>query len=241
MSVKFDQVRVANNTIQRDLAFLRRVIEVFSMVFELDVPTRAKRVTSQLRKVTDLYFHETWDSSEVITSSLDLTFSELEYETDEFAERVRQLNRSISELRRIYEQFVLSQALVMLVSSLEVYFSTVFRACLSDRLDLNESAILKIVSQFNFQNWGSTVNAYRTFLEIELCPQTVDGAKIDALLQKRHVLVHRMGVVDERAIHQLKLPSSLLGTRLKIEAPEIAKSIDLVYQIVEHLSSTLEK
>lgn len=211
------------------------MIEAFSEILELDIAARAKSVKDQLQTVTDLYFYETWDASEVITSALDLVFSRLEYETSEFAQQVHELDRSINELSRIYKQFVLSQAVVILVSSLEVYLSAVFTSCLSGRLSLNDRAISGICSRYNFQNWGSSVDAFRTFLEMELCPQGIDSSHIIALQQKRHVLVHQMGIIDERAVRQLKLSPSLVGKHLEIRQSEVLEGIELVRAIGEHL------
>lgn len=239
MSAEHLDLRAANETVRRDLAFLTQITEAFSTVFELDIPGQAERVAAQLEKVTDIYFHETVDSSEVLTSALDWTFSELEYETDQFTQRARRLADSVDELRQIHEEFVLSQALVMLVSSLEIYLESVFRTCLSLRLDLDRSAASQIMRLYNFQNWGDAVNAYRSFLDVELCPDTIGGGEIHAMLQRRHVLVHRMGLIDERAIRQLQLPESSLGTQLKVTSADVAQGVQLVRQIVEHVSQAL--
>lgn len=238
---KSDHFSNSYETLRQNLASLEQMTVTFSKIFELDIATRAKRVKDQLQRVTDLYFYETWDTSEVITSSLDLSFSELEYETSEFAERVSRLNEAIGELNRIYEQFVLSQVIVMLVGLLEMHLSTVFVSCLSSKLDLNDRAISKIRSRYNFQNWGDSVDAFRTFLGIELCPQESDGSKIVALQQERHVIVHQMGVIDERAGRQLNLSPSLIGRRLEIKPPEVLEDIKLVHRIGEHLYHSTEK
>jgi hypothetical protein len=236
-----DYLEIANETLRRNLASLEQMVDIFPRVFELDIATRARRVRDQLQRVTEIYFHETWDTSEVVTSSLDLSFSELEYETGEFSERVQQLDESINQLNQIYERFVLSQAIVMLVGSLEVYLSTVFACCLSGILNLNDRAISKISGRYNFQNWGDSVDAFRTFLEIELCPEGDNGHKIAALQQKRHVLVHRMGVIDERAACQLNLPARLIGKRLRIEHSEVIEGIELIRRIGSHLHHSTKK
>jgi hypothetical protein len=241
MTHRFDHVAVANETLEQNLLSLEQMLLAFSRILGLEIASQAKQIKKSLQKATELYFYETWDVSEVITSSMDLVFSELEFETSVFSEQVDELDKSIQELARIYQQFVLAHALVMLVSSLEVYLSTVFRVCLSEKLNLNERAILQIVSQFNFQNWGSSVNAFRTFLEIELCPQEIDGSQIDALLTKRHVLVHRMGMVDERAIRQLNLPAIEIGERLRIKPSDVMEGIKLVSRIAEHLWSDISR
>lgn len=240
MSVEHGELVDAEETIRRDLAFLKQITDVFSMVFGLNIPEQAAHVATQMEKVSNLYFRETVDSSDFITS-LDWIFSELEYEADEFAVRARRLNDSFKQLHHIYQQFVLSQALVMLVSSLEVYLGTVFRISLAHRLGLDAGAVSQIARGYNFQNWGSATQAFRTFLQVELCPDGVEGAEVNALLQRRHVLIHRLGIIDERALRQLRLPSSSLGTRLRVSPSEINKGIILVGRIVKHVSEALER
>jgi hypothetical protein len=231
----------AGESLRRNLASIEEMVETFSKVFELDVATQAKRVKDQLQKLEELYFHETWDTAEVITSSLDWSFAELDYETGEFSDRVHQLDESLSRLNQIYEQFVLPQAVVMLVSSLEVYLSTVFSCCLFDMLCLNDRAVSKISSRYNFQNWGDSVDAFRTFLGIELCPEGVNSSEVVGLQQRRHVLVHRTGMIDERAVHQLSLPLSSIGERLRIKYSDVMENIELVRRIGDHLHLSIGK
>lgn len=170
-----------------------------------------------------------------------LSFSKLEYDTSEFAERVSRLNEAIGELNQIYEQFVLPQVIVMLVGSLEMHLSAVFVSCLSSKFGLNDRAISRIRSRHNFQNWGDSVDAFRTFLAIELCPPEVDGSEIVALQQERHVIVHQMGIIDERAVRQLNLSPSLIGRRLEIKQSEVIEDIKIVHRIGEHLYHSTEK
>jgi len=239
MADKTGLLATANETLYQNIASLEQMVEIFSSVFELDIAAQAKDVICRLETIADTYFYETWDSSEIITSSLDLGFSELEHRARELDDSAKQLDGSINELKRIYEQSVLPQAVVMLVGSLEVYLSTVFVSCLSAKLDLSERAISSIRERYNFQNWGDSVDAFRTFLGIELCPQDVGGSKIVGLQQRRHVLVHRLGVIDERAARQLNSPS-LVGKRLKIKQSEVMEGIKVVRRLAEHLTSTVE-
>jgi len=118
----------------------------------------------------------------------------------------------MGELKAIYEQFVLAQLIVRLVSSLEVYLATVFTSCLSAKLELSERAVSEIASRYNFQNWGSSVEAFRTFLDIDLSSGDFDSSRIVSLQQKRHVQVHRMGVLDERAVRQLGMSPARIGS-----------------------------
>jgi hypothetical protein len=211
------------------------LVDVFSEIFELEIAARAKSVQAQLIKTTEIYFDETWDSSEALTASLDLAFSALDYETSEFVKRVSHLDQAIGQLEDLYQQFVLGQVVVMLVGSLEIFLSAVFKSCLEQKLDLNQRAISSIMSRYNFQNWGSSTDAFRTFFEIELCPEGVDSSTISTLQQKRHVLVHRLGELDKRAVSQLGLQPSSAGRRLTIELAEVVQGIELVRAIGEHL------
>lgn len=231
------QVALAKQTLLEDLVSLEEMIQAFSEIFELGIVDQAKQIRSQLDKVTEVYFQETWDSSEAITASLDLTFSELEFETSRFSRRVDQLDESLGKLAGIYAHFVLSQALVMLVSSLEVYLTRVFRSCLSDKRGLNERAIRTIMERYNFQNWGSSVDAFQTFFEVDLVPEGVNGATIERILQKRHVFVHQMGTIDEKAARKMGLHETEIGKHLKVSSAEILEGVQVVREISKCLSS----
>ena len=232
-------LETANKALDRDLGSLQRILEIFPKILELDLVSRATRVKNQLQRVSELYFEETWDTSEVITSSLDLTFSQLEYETGEFSERVKDLAESFDRLRHAYEEFVVSQGLIMLVSMLEVYLSTVFTSCLEERFGFGDRGISRIESRCNFQNWGDSVDAYRSFLGMELCPPGVSNSDVVALQQKRHVLVHQLGQIDLRAVRQLGLSPSMAGERLRIERSEVTEGINLVRNIGDHLTQAI--
>jgi hypothetical protein len=142
----------------------------------------------------------------------------------------------MGEFESIYKQFVLPQLVVMLVGSLEVYLTTVFRSYMAAKIDLKERAIADISNRYNFQNWGSSVDAFRTYLDMELCPSGLESGKVMALQQKRHVVVHRLGILDERAVKQLALDPSFIGKRLVVQASEVREGIELVRQIGEHIS-----
>lgn len=226
---------MAHDALCRDLDSLEQIVDAFSRILELDVVAQARRVERQLVKATEIYFDETWDSAESLTSSLDSTFSELDYETSELGKAVVQLDQNMDELKAIYEQFVLAQLIVMLVSSLEVYLAAVFTSCLSAKLELSGRAVSDIASRYNFQNWGSSVEAFRIFLDFELCSGGFESSRIVSLQQKRHVLVHRMGVLDERAVRQLGISPHRIGERLRIGPSEIKESIELVRSIGEYV------
>jgi hypothetical protein len=71
---------------------------------------------------------------------------------------------------------------------------------------------------------------------MELCPSGLESGKVMALQQKRHVVVHRLGILDERAVKQLALDPSFIGKRLVVQASEVREGIELVRQIGEHIS-----
>ena len=225
----------ASKTLNHELDALERMVQVFAGILGMDIAARAKLVQAQLIKTAELYYEETWDSAEALTASLDLTFSALDLETNEFVKSVTLLDESISKLHRIHDQFVLPQLIVLLVGSLEVYLSMLFESLLSERLGVQQRAISKIASRYNFQNWGSSVDAFQTFLELELCPEDVDSSAIIALQQDRHVLVHRMGIVDERAARQLKLDASFIGKRLVVRRSTVLEGVRLARKVDEYL------
>lgn len=231
--------KMALSTLNRNLGFLERMLGSFADIFSLDVLERAGDVGKQVEAVIDLYFNETYDSSEVITSGLDLEFSKLEFDSAEFSKRVDQLGQSLSSLSSIYEEFVLCQAIVMLVSSLELYLSTMFSVGLHERYPLGERAIVEIVSRYNFQNWGNAVEAYRNFLGIELCSRNEDGVCVTLLQQKRHLLVHQLGIIDQRGARSLGLSVAAIGQPLRVKEADVRDAIALVHRIALCLQESI--
>jgi hypothetical protein len=234
MMTRSNQFTIAYETLAQELAALERMIQVFVQIFELDVPAQAKGVGDQVQALSAFYSWETMDESGG-WPSLDQGFSELEQDAEDLLAQIHKLDQSVGELGQIYKELVLPQTIVILVSSLEVYLSTVFTLHLSSRLSLKDSAVSEIRRRYNFQNWGDVVKAYREFVDIELPPDGIEGSEIQALLQKRHVIVHQRGVIDRRAIDQLRLPSSSLGEHLTFEHTEVEKCINLVREIGEFL------
>jgi hypothetical protein len=53
--------------------------------------------------------------------------------------------------------------------------------------------------------------------------------------QKRHLLAHRMGVVDEEYIKKANDPSAVVGRKIKLDASEIVVLIDIVERVGKRL------
>lgn len=228
------QFTEAYQVLSRVLANLEQMLNVFSHIFELEVAGQAKDVRDQMLGISDFYFWETGDGSGG-WHSLDEGFTELEQKMGAFSDDIEQLDQSIGELDQIHRRFVLPQILVMLVSSLEVFLSTMFELGLSSRSNLDSRAIGEIRRGQSFQNWGRAVKAYSTFLGMDPCPEGVENSEVQALIQKRHVIVHQMGIVDGRALQDLRLPSTAVGKRLGIDRSAVIESLDLVGKIGKHV------
>jgi hypothetical protein len=58
--------------------------------------------------------------------------------------------------------------------------------------------------------------------------------------QKRHLLAHRMGVIDQRYLDVTGEDSRLLGRKVKIENSEVAEMLNSLSEVGNYLSSEFE-
>jgi hypothetical protein len=228
MNTLHKRITEAFEVYQNDLNALEQMITAFHNILILDIGNAANRINAKLKKVSEFYFEETWDSSEVITSALDLVFSELEAEQDDFQDEVDKLNSSLKLMQRNYKEFILPQGIVLLVSSLELFLATIFKNLLRAKLrGVNEYAVNNICRGVNFQNWGSTIDAYRTFLDIDFNKSSINRRMIVEIQQERHIIVHRRGLLDEKSLKLLGVSKKQVGRRLKFSEDSIYKAISL--------------
>jgi hypothetical protein len=48
------------------------------------------------------------------------------------------------------------------------------------------------------------------------------------IFQKRHLLAHKMGVIDEDYVHKSKDPGAIVGRKIRVRPEEVTSSIALV-------------
>lgn len=59
--------------------------------------------------------------------------------------------------------------------------------------------------------------------------------------QKRHLLAHKMGVVDEAYVRATKDPASVVGRKISITSEEVTELADVVRNLGAHLTSHFER
>jgi hypothetical protein len=228
------------NKFNQSLDYIEQIINSFNDIFKLEIREQALDISKKLNDVIELYYYDTVDSEESLTSAFDLDFSELEYKNRTFSQSAKMLNESIKGLETIYRQFILGQSIVIIVSSLEAFLSGIFSHCLMQNFQQNSLAVNEITGRYNFQNWGNTVVGYRTFLNIDLGEGGNFSSRITMLQQKRHVLIHQAGVIDKRAVKQLNLPNEVVGKNINITEQEVREGIKTAREFSVFLQSATQ-
>ena len=59
--------------------------------------------------------------------------------------------------------------------------------------------------------------------------------------QKRHLLAHKMGVVDDAYVNATNDPRTAVGRKVSIDAEEVTALIGHIRVVGEHLATELEK
>lgn len=239
------------HALEKDLASIEEMVDFMPRVQRLDLQRKAESVAKTTKEIVQIYFEESHavyansddDIRETTTTQFDGLYADADDEIATLQHALSGLRGAMNDLQTIYSSFMLPQAIVMLVSSLEAFLSTTFDICVEERLQkagLHTSGAKKvIVEQYNFQNWGTSVKAYREILGIELAPATLDSGLIEQIQQIRHILVHRAGIVDERAVRHLRLEEAQLGRRLVVTGELVTKGIAGVRLVRDHLEQSL--
>jgi hypothetical protein len=226
-------------TFNQSLDYIEQITKSFKEIFELEIREQASDISKKLNSVIELYYYDTVNSDESLTSAFDLDFSELDHMNRSFSQKAKNLKNSIMDLESIYKQFILSQSIVIIVSSLEVFLSGVFSYCLMKKFQQNSRAVDKITDRYNFQNWGNTVDGYQTFLNIDLGKDESFKSKIIKLQQNRHVLVRQSGIIDKRVIKTLNLPEKAIGKKLNFTEKEIKDYIETARKFSIYLQDAI--
>lgn len=233
--------KILLDALYQSLEFVERTVTSFRDIFALDIRGRAKGVDKKLKSVVDLYFYGTVDAEDDLISAFDKEFSELEYLSRDFSSSLNKLTDSLNKLSDIYDQSILEYTIVIMVSSLEVFLSNTFTLCLKAKFQQNDRAVSEIRSRYNFQNWGSSVEAYQTFLGVDFSTLKEFSSAITILQQKRHIIIHQSGVVDVKAAKYLNLPASAIGTRINIAEVDVSAGVGVVRNIAKYLYSAALK
>ena len=70
--------------------------------------------------------------------------------------------------------------------------------------------------------------------------EPADWAQVQRAFQKRHLLAHKMGVVDEDYLSATGDTSTLLGRKITVSAPEVSKLVDRLKSLGVELFRALE-
>ena len=116
-----------------------------------------------------------------------------------------------------------------------------FVLCLKTKFQQNDRAVFEIRSRYNFQNWGSTVEAYQTFISIDFATLKGIGSAITILQQKRHILIHQSGIIDAKAAKYLNLPARVIGTHLMVTEEDVRDGVRIIKNISNHLYNSALK
>lgn len=96
-------------------------------------------------------------------------------------------------------------------------------------------------SALSFQNLPSAEKKVEQLFGFKLS-SGVTGNEWDLLtrgFQKRHLLAHKMGVVDEQYLAAAKDPTALMGRKVKVAAEEVRELIEAVGKLGTHLATSL--
>jgi hypothetical protein len=57
--------------------------------------------------------------------------------------------------------------------------------------------------------------------------------------QKRHVLTHNLGVIDEQYLQRASDPDAILGRKVRITSTDVERTLDLLERLAAHLTATV--
>jgi hypothetical protein len=109
------------------------------------------------------------------------------------------------------------------------------------RIRASKSSDPQKAENISFQNIARAQQKVRTLFGVDFA-STLDPNQWDSLFRafmKRHVLAHRMGVVDQKYIDETNDTSAVVGRKIPITASEVAEILDLVREIGKNLSEKL--
>ncbi len=109
------------------------------------------------------------------------------------------------------------------------------------RIRASKSSDPQKAENISFQNIDRAQQKVRTLFGVDFA-STLNSNQWDSLFRafmKRHVLAHRMGVVDQKYINETNDTRAVVGRKVPITASEVAEILDLVREIGKNLSDKL--
>lgn len=97
------------------------------------------------------------------------------------------------------------------------------------------------VESVSFQNLGGAQKNLLSLFGFELSNglDVVEWSTLSCCFQKRNLLAHCMGIVDEEYLRKTNDPKATLGRKVTIQADEVIAMLNLVRKLGSYLSSTL--
>lgn len=95
----------------------------------------------------------------------------------------------------------------------------------------------------SFQNLGGAQKNVRQMFGIDLSARlsASEWNFVCRCFQKRHLLAHKMGVVDDAYVNATNDPRTAVGRKVSIDAEEVTALIGHIRVVGEHLATELEK
>jgi hypothetical protein len=224
-----------------ELEAIRQMLSAFSSVSTLRLAEQAEALRRQVDAVTDLYFHETWDSQEELTSAFDMEFSKLECDSEEFGSSIARLSDALVRFRTIYRTFVLPQCIVLLVSAWETYLRSVFECCLRHQAGSLRRSAEDIYDRPTFQSWGFARTAFRLHLDIHLGGMPKEEEQMVQLVQQRNRLVHEHTPIREQPVGTRRKGRSTANDQMLIREAEVDEGLDLVLSMAKHVRQAVHE
>lgn len=94
-----------------------------------------------------------------------------------------------------------------------------------------------------FQNLAVARQKVRTLFKLDLAAGLTDQEweMATTAFQKRHLLAHKMGVVDKEYIQKSGDAHAIAGRKIKIDANEVRQLVQIVGRLAEHFINELQK
>lgn len=111
------------------------------------------------------------------------------------------------------------------------------------RVHAKASADLDKVAKVSFQNLEGAKQNLGTLFKLDLAAGLTNDEWRTAVraFQKRHLLAHKMGVVDEEYVQKSGDADAVVGRKIKVDANEVRELVQLLGKLAEHLVNGLQR
>ncbi len=111
------------------------------------------------------------------------------------------------------------------------------------RIHSNRAAHSAKVEKLSFQNLDRASQSITDLFGIDLAGGVTDDEWKIAVqgFQKRHLLAHKMGVIDDEYVRKSGDSGAVAGRKVRIEANEVRELVLIVDKLARHLSASLDK